>query len=62
MMRLTLLAVTIVCAAMRPACGFHQEELRLPTAAAGPAGLEALLIRPSGAPMSWRAGGLRRWW
>src|SRR5450631_3514010 len=50
MMRGSLLAVLIVAAAMRPATAgeLYREELRIPMAAAGPRGLEALLIRPSG--------------
>ena len=49
MMRFALAAI-IVFAAMRPAAAeFYLEELRIPMAAAGSPGLEALLIRASGA-------------
>jgi hypothetical protein len=39
----------IACAALHSAAAadYYQEELRIPLAAAGPRGLEALLIRPS---------------
>lgn len=49
-MRAALLAVLIVSATMQPAAadGFHREDLRIPMATAGPAGLEAMLLRPSG--------------
>ena len=49
-MRAALLAVLIVSATMQPAAadGYHREDLRIPMAAAGPAGLEAMLVRPSG--------------
>ena len=49
-MRAALLAVLLVYATMQPAAadGFHREDLRIPMAAAGPAGLEAMLVRPSG--------------
>ena len=49
MMRATLLAILIVAAAMRSAMAgeFYREELRITMAAAGPRGLEALLIRPA---------------
>jgi dienelactone hydrolase len=49
-MRAALLAVLIVSATMQPAAadGFHREDLRIPMAAADPAGLEAMLVRPSG--------------
>lgn len=50
MMRGSLLAVLIVVAAMRSAMAgeFYIEDLRIPMAGAGPNGLEALLVRPSG--------------
>jgi alpha/beta superfamily hydrolase len=50
MMRATLLTVLIVAAATHPAAAdeFVREDLRIPFAAAGPRGLEALLIRPAG--------------
>ena len=54
MMRAVRLAIgvlcLIVCAALQPAAadGFYREDLRIPLAAAGPRGLEALLLRPSG--------------
>ena len=50
MMRVSLLAFLIVTAAMQPATAgeFYREELRIPMAAAGPGGLEAVLIRPAG--------------
>jgi dienelactone hydrolase len=50
MVRALLLAVLIVAAAIPPAAAedFYREELRIPMPAAGPRGLEALLIRPSG--------------
>jgi dienelactone hydrolase len=49
-MRATLLAVLIVSTTMQPAAadGFHREDLRIAMAAAEPAGLEAMLVRPSG--------------
>jgi dienelactone hydrolase len=55
MMRAVRLAIVVlclnVCAALQPAAadGFYREDLRIPFAAAGPRGLEALLIRPAGA-------------
>lgn len=50
MTRAALLAILIVCAAMRSlsADDFYREDLRIPFAAAGSRGLEALLVRPSG--------------
>ena len=53
MMRAARLAIgpcLIVCAALQPAAadGFYREDLRIPLAAAGPRGLEAMLLRPSG--------------
>lgn len=54
MMRAARLAIRvlclIVCAAPQTAAadGFYREDLRIPFAAAGPRGLEALLIRPAG--------------
>lgn len=50
MNRAALLAVLIVAAATHPAVAdqFVREDLRIPFAAAGPRGLEALLIRPAG--------------
>jgi dienelactone hydrolase len=50
MIRGALLAVLIVAATMRSATAgeFYREELRIPMAAAGPTGLEAILVRPSG--------------
>jgi len=49
-MRALLWAVLIAWAAIRPApaAELYREELRIPLAAAGPRGLEALLIRPAG--------------
>jgi dienelactone hydrolase len=50
MMRGALAAlVVLLTAAPTAADQFHREELRIPMAAAGPRGLEAVLIRPSGA-------------
>ncbi len=50
MMRIALAAlVALVTAAPAAAADpFHREELRIPMAAAGPRGLEAVLIRPAG--------------
>jgi dienelactone hydrolase len=50
MTRAALLAALIICAAVRPLAAdeFYREDLRIPMAAAGSRGLEALLIRPSG--------------
>jgi dienelactone hydrolase len=49
-MRAALLAALIVCMTMQRAAadGFHREDLRIAMVAAGPAGLEAMLVRPSG--------------
>jgi dienelactone hydrolase len=49
MTRAALLAIWIVCAAIPPVAAddFYREDLRIPMNAAGPRGLEALLIRPS---------------
>jgi hypothetical protein len=49
-MRAALLAMLIVSTTMQCAAadGFHREDLRIPMAAAAPAGLEAMLVRPSG--------------
>ncbi len=50
--RLAILVLClIVCATLQPAAAdeFYREDLRIPFAAAGPRGLEALLIRPAGA-------------
>jgi len=48
-MRCAVLLWVIAFAALQPALAedYYQEELRIPMAAAGPPGLEALLIRPS---------------
>src|SRR6187551_1822423 len=50
MTRAAMLAALIVCIAMQPAAAepFHREDLRIPMEAAGPRGLEAMLLRPSG--------------
>ncbi|MBX9648437.1 MAG: CocE/NonD family hydrolase, partial [Xanthobacteraceae bacterium] len=54
MKRAVRLAIMVLClivgAALRPAAAddFYREDLRIPLAAAGPRGLEALLIRPAG--------------
>jgi dienelactone hydrolase len=50
-MRVVLLAALMVAMAIPPAMAdeFYREELRIPMPAAGPRGLEALLIRPAGA-------------
>lgn len=50
MMRIALAAALVLFAAAPAAAAdqFHREELRIPMAAAGPRGLEAMLIRPSG--------------
>ena len=50
MMRAAWLTVLIVCAALQPAAAdpFYREDLRIPAAAAGARGLEAMLLRPSG--------------
>ncbi len=44
------LAILVACAAIQPAAAdqFYREDLRVPMAAAGPRGLEAMLVRPSG--------------
>jgi dienelactone hydrolase len=49
-MRAVLLAALIVSVAIPPATAdeLYREDLRIPMAAAGPRGLEALLIRPAG--------------
>jgi dienelactone hydrolase len=49
-MRAALLAVLIVSTTMQHAAadGFHREDLRIAMAGAEPAGLEAMLVRPSG--------------
>lgn len=49
-MRAALLALLLVAATMQHAAadGFHREDLRITMAAAAPAGLEAMLLRPSG--------------
>src|ERR1700716_1297757 len=51
MMRAALLAIMVACAATQTVAAedYHREELRIPMSAAGPRGLEAFLIRPSGA-------------
>jgi len=50
MTRAAMLATLIVCIAMQPAAAepFHREDLRIPMEAAGPRGLEAMLLRPPG--------------
>jgi dienelactone hydrolase len=50
MMRAALLAIMVACAATQTVAAedYHREELRIPMSAAGPRGLEAFLIRPSG--------------
>ena len=50
MTRAAMLAALIVGIAMQPAAAepFHREDLRIPMEAAGPRGLEAMLLRPSG--------------
>jgi dienelactone hydrolase len=49
-MRRAALAALIVGIAMSPAAAepFHREDLRIPMQAAGPRGLEAILLRPAG--------------
>jgi|1185.fasta_scaffold1566760_2 hypothetical protein len=49
-MRRAVLLWMIAFAALRPAAAddYYQEELRIPMAAAGPRGLEELLVRPAG--------------
>jgi dienelactone hydrolase len=51
MIRIALAAILALVTAAPAAAAdpFHREELRIPMAAAGPRGLEAVLIRPSGA-------------
>ena len=48
MMRAAMLAALIVGIAMQPAAAepFYREDLRIPMEAAGPCGLEAMLLRP----------------
>jgi dienelactone hydrolase len=50
MTRVRMLAALFVCIAMQPAVAesFHREDLRIPMEVAGPRGLEAMLLRPSG--------------
>ena len=50
MTRATMLAALIVGVALQPAAAepFYREDLRIPMEAAGPRGLEAMLLRPSG--------------
>jgi predicted acyl esterase len=50
MRRAAWLVVVLAIAAMRPAAAqdYTREELRIPMPAAGPRGLEALLVRPAG--------------
>jgi dienelactone hydrolase len=50
MTRAAMLAALIVGIALSPAAAepFHYEDLRIPMEAAGPRGLEAMLLRPSG--------------
>jgi dienelactone hydrolase len=50
MMRAARLTVLIVCAALQPAAAdpFYREDLRIAATTAGPRGLEAMLLRPSG--------------
>lgn len=54
MKRAAWLLIALAIAAPRPAAAqdYFREELRIPSAAAGPRGLEALLIRPAG-PGAW---------
>ncbi|MGH6754039.1 MAG: alpha/beta hydrolase family protein, partial [Bradyrhizobium sp.] len=49
-MRAALLAMLIVSVTTQHAAadGYHREDLRIAMTAAGPAGLEAMLVRPSG--------------
>ncbi|NOJ41264.1 hypothetical protein [Bradyrhizobium australiense] len=49
------MAVLIVGIAMPPAAAepFYREDLRIPMEAAGPRGLEAMLLRPSRIPTLW---------
>jgi dienelactone hydrolase len=46
--RAVLLTALVLCAASARAEALHREELRIPMAAAGARGLEALLVRPDG--------------
>ena len=50
MRRAALLLVAFAGAALQPAAAadYHREDLRIPMEAAGPRGLEAMLLRPSG--------------
>jgi hypothetical protein len=50
MIRAAVLTALIVGIAMQPAAAepFHREDLRITIEAAGPRGLEAMLLRPSG--------------
>jgi hypothetical protein len=50
MTRAAMWAALIVCIATQPAAAgpFHREDLRIAMEAAGPRGLEAMLLRPSG--------------
>jgi hypothetical protein len=50
MTRAAMWAALIVCIAMQPAAAepLHREDLRIPMEAAGPRGLEAMLLRPLG--------------
>ena len=51
MRRAALLLLAFAGAALQPAAAtdYHREDLRIPMEAAGPRGLEAMLLRPSGA-------------
>jgi len=48
MTRAAMLAALIVGIALQPAAAadYHREDLRIPMEAAGPCGLEAMLLRP----------------
>ncbi len=46
--RIALSAALLLCAVSARAEALHREELRIPMAAAGARGLEALLVRPDG--------------
>ena len=48
MIRAALLALAIAAAGPAAAQDFHREDLRIPMTSAEPAGLEAMLVRPSG--------------
>jgi len=50
MMRAAMLAALVVGIAMQSAAAesYYREDLRIPMEAAGPRGLEAMLLRPSG--------------